>query len=194
MSTDKSDGTEPISIAAAFAELDSYREQRDENTYDVEAGLAELRKRVTGQTDADADAETSGQATIDVHPDLEVTESAITSAISPERATRNVAGSWELSWLPDRELTFAQALAGMEFDTLVSNSALANDTATYARLEQLAEQLDLTFIEALTRLAERITDQLNATSAPPPLPGMDLRRQLIDPRSALRTRIDDARR
>ncbi|AFU02884.1 hypothetical protein [Nocardia brasiliensis] len=192
MSTDSSDGTEPISIAAAFAELDSYREQRDENTYDVEAGLAELKKRVTGQTDSDA--ETSGEATSDVHPDLEVTDSAITSAISPERATRDETGSWKLSWLPDRELTFAQALAGMEFDTLVSNYELANDTAAQARLEHLATQLDLTVMEALTLLTERITDQMNAKSAPPPLPGTGLRRQLIDPRSALRTRTGDARR
>ncbi|WP_280392118.1 hypothetical protein [Nocardia brasiliensis] len=194
MSTDRSDGTEPISIAAAFAELDSYREQRDENTYDVEAGLTELKMRVTDRTDTAADAaETSGEANIAVHPDLEVTEWVMTSAVSPEKATRDETGSWVLSWLPDRELTFAQALAGMEFDRLAGNPELVQDTATHVRLEQLAEQLGLTVAEAVTRLAERITDQLNAKPSRPAFPGADLRRQLINPRSALRTRIGDAR-
>ncbi|MGW4848997.1 hypothetical protein [Nocardia brasiliensis] len=192
MSTDRSDGTEPISIAAAFAELDSYREQRDENTYDVEAGLTELKKRVVSTTDTAAD-EISGEANIAVHPDLEVTEWVMTSAVSPEQATRDETGSWVLSWLPDRELTFAQALAGMEFDSLAGNPELVHDTETHVRLEQLATQLGLTVAEAIIRLAERITDQLNVKSSPPALPGTDLRRQLINPRAALRTRIGDAR-
>ncbi|QBS43644.1 hypothetical protein [Nocardia sp. CS682] len=166
MSTEKGEGAEPISIAAAFAELDSYLEQRDANVYDVEAGLAELKKRVTGEIGAAADAETSADATIDVHPDIMVNDTVMVSAVSPESAFRRAGkDNWGLSWLPDRDLTFTQALAGMELDRLLSNPELAHDATTHARLDLLADQLGLPVAQAVTLLSERLVERMHADSS-----------------------------
>ncbi|WP_199856571.1 hypothetical protein [Nocardia suismassiliense] len=166
MSTDKGEGTEPISITAAFAELDGYLAQRDENVYDVEAGLAELKRRVTGKTGADVDTEPSEDATIDVHPDLMVNDTRMVSAVSPESASRREGtDSWMLSWLPDRELTFAEALAGMELDRLLSDPELAHDKSNHARLDLLADQLGLPVAQAIILLSERLVERMRADSS-----------------------------
>ncbi|MGN2639074.1 hypothetical protein ACTD5D_23510 [Nocardia takedensis] len=78
---------------------------------------------------------------------------------SPEFAYRGMGSGeriWQLSWLPDRPLTRAQALAGMELDELVSAPELVDDPVARAAIVDRAEVLDIGWEDAVILLAREI--------------------------------------
>jgi hypothetical protein len=96
---------------------------------------------------------------------LEITDSSITSDVTPEIA-RFVAtphgGAWVLSWLPDIALTREQAVSGMVLDETLSDphstdSELALELAAI-RADDLGIGLREIIIRLYTRIAERDRD------------------------------------
>lgn len=104
---------------------------------------------------------------------VHVTDSTMTSDVTPEFATRGRSAHhkpWRLSWWPDRPLTFEQALAGMELDELVSDPALVHDPMANALMQERAHRMGVVFAQALIRLAARMAARVAAAGeldAPP---------------------------
>ncbi|WP_069165726.1 hypothetical protein [Nocardia altamirensis] len=165
MSTDKNDrSSEPVPVTRAFTDLDGYLAERDAAyTYDTEAGLAELKRRVATESDAAAEPAPGSEGAGDsVHPSVQVTDAMMVSSVSPEFASRiaRQPDAWRLSWLPDRTLTFAQALAGMELDAILSDPEVASDEVAHGRAAVLADQLGIPWQHAVALLAQRMNQWL----------------------------------
>ncbi len=95
---------------------------------------------------------------------LHITTRMMISGVTPEsarRTTRSDEEVWRLSWLPDRELTRDQALAGMELDEMLSDLARVHDPALHAAAEIRAAALGLTVEQALILLATQILGRMN---------------------------------
>ncbi|MEU7143759.1 hypothetical protein ABZ942_30255 [Nocardia sp. NPDC046473] len=94
---------------------------------------------------------------------IDVTAWLMTSDRTPESAHR-VADStsevWRLSWLPDRELSREQALAGMELDELLGDPRAVDDPTALARMDGYASELGLTTTDAVLLIAQRMAARL----------------------------------
>ncbi|MGK8521360.1 hypothetical protein ACRS6B_07280 [Nocardia asteroides] len=105
---------------------------------------------------------------------LDITDSTITSDITPESA-RSLSFSgraWELSWLPTVVLTREQAVSGMVLDEMLSDpGTLASDLALELAAIRAAD-LGFTLRDVLIRLYARIAERDNENSgrAPTALP------------------------
>jgi len=109
---------------------------------------------------------------------IRVDRTSMTSEVSPERAARESRAGprcWRLSWLPDRWLSRRQALAGMEFDAILSTIDTVDDRIGFAMMELRADQLGMTVQEAATTLWERIVARRLVLHGPP---GPDVREWL----------------
>ncbi|PXX71084.1 hypothetical protein DFR70_101505 [Nocardia tenerifensis] len=94
---------------------------------------------------------------------IDVTDWSMISDRSPESAHRTAdsgAEAWRLSWLPDRRLTHAQALAGMRFDELAGDPLAVDNPAAQALMDGYAGELGLTTAQAILLLAERMVARL----------------------------------
>ncbi|MFI9402549.1 hypothetical protein [Nocardia sp. NPDC052316] len=94
---------------------------------------------------------------------IDVTAWSMTSDSTPESAHRTADSStevWRLSWLPDRQLTRAQARAGMELDELLGDPKAVDDPAAMVRLNNYASALGVTLTEAVVLLARRMAARL----------------------------------
>ncbi|GAA5051155.1 hypothetical protein [Nocardia callitridis] len=102
------------------------------------------------------------------------TEWTMTSDITPETAYRDLEGAapdtWRLSWLSDRRLTRAQALAGMELDELFSDPDGVHDRMVQAQLDIRADQLGMLRDQALIRLAKSMAERLSSDLPDGPTP------------------------
>ncbi|AYF78912.1 hypothetical protein D7D52_10730 [Nocardia yunnanensis] len=89
---------------------------------------------------------------------LETTHQTVTSDRTPERAFRTglSADSWQLSWLPDRLLTFEQARNGVVLDEILSDPAPADPEQALELAELLADDLGLTLREVVVLLWDRL--------------------------------------
>lgn len=90
---------------------------------------------------------------------IRITDWLMTSGISPEFAERVQTrhGSWwRLSWLPDRDLSFEQAYAGMAVDVTLSDPALVDDEPALARAAESVELLGLVWEQVVVLLATRV--------------------------------------
>ncbi|MEV0355132.1 hypothetical protein AB0H71_03625 [Nocardia sp. NPDC050697] len=88
---------------------------------------------------------------------IRVTDSHMTSEVSPEFAFRVMSGGkrpWRLSWCRDRALTAEQARAGMELDELVSDPALVDDPMAFALMQERAHRLGMVLAQAVVLLAK----------------------------------------
>ncbi|WP_063821672.1 hypothetical protein [Nocardia pneumoniae] len=121
---------------------------------------------------------------------IHTTEWTMTSDITPEAAYRDTdTDGWRLSWLPDRRLTRAQALAGMRLDELLSDPRMVHDRMTQARVDVYADELGILREHAVILLAKRMAARLEKELRPkgdptPPGPGTCGRRlltQTIEP-------------
>ncbi|WP_039798204.1 hypothetical protein [Nocardia araoensis] len=99
---------------------------------------------------------------------IHTTEWTMTSDITPESACRDTdaTDSWRLSWLPDRQLTRGQALAGMSLDELLSDPHVVHDRMTQARVEAYADQLGILRDHAVILLAKRMAARLGQELRP----------------------------
>lgn len=94
---------------------------------------------------------------------IHITDWLMTSGISPEFAERVQTrhGSWwRLSWLPDRDLSFEQAYAGMSVDQTLSDPALVYDETALARAAESVELLGLVWEQVVVLLANRVEARL----------------------------------
>ncbi|MET9026075.1 hypothetical protein ABZW96_10660 [Nocardia sp. NPDC004168] len=93
---------------------------------------------------------------------LDITDSIITSDITPEKAwllPLPSGAAWELSWLPSVSLTREQAMSGMVLDEILSDpGTLTNDLALELAAIHAAE-LGVTLRDVLIRLYIRITER-----------------------------------
>jgi hypothetical protein len=120
---------------------------------------------------------------------IHTTEWTMTSDITPESAYRDTdaTDSWRLSWLPDRRLTRAQALAGMSLDELLSDPHVVHDRMTQARVEVYADQLGILRDHAVILLAKAMAARLGRELGPkgdPAPPGRSARRgrtRIVEP-------------
>ncbi|MGW4065942.1 hypothetical protein [Nocardia grenadensis] len=90
---------------------------------------------------------------------IHITDWLMTSGISPEFAERVQTrhGSWwRLSWLPDRDLSFEQAYAGMSVDETLSDPGLVSDETALTRAAESVEQLGLVWEQVVVLLANRV--------------------------------------
>ncbi|MEV6324720.1 hypothetical protein AB0M45_26555 [Nocardia sp. NPDC051787] len=99
---------------------------------------------------------------------IHTTEWTMTSDITPEAAFRDTdtADGWHLSWLPDRQLTRAQALAGMRLDELLSDPHMVHDRMTQARVDVYADELGILREQAVILLAKRMAARLEKELRP----------------------------
>lgn len=99
---------------------------------------------------------------------IHATEWTMTSDVTPEAAYRDTdtADGWRLSWLPDRQLTRAQALAGMRLDELLSDPRMVNDRMTQARVDVYADELGILREHAVILLAKRMAARLEKQLRP----------------------------
>ncbi|MFF2557595.1 hypothetical protein ACFVUS_41820 [Nocardia sp. NPDC058058] len=90
----------------------------------------------------------------------------ITSDVTPEIALRSTTSEheWELSWLPDRPLSFEQAVSGMVLDEILSDPALADGELALELAAIRAGELGTTLREVVLRLSIRMAqrDQLRS--------------------------------
>lgn len=94
---------------------------------------------------------------------IHITDWLMTSGISPEFAERVQTrhGSWwRLSWLPDRDLSFEQAYAGMAVDETLSDPALVYDETALARAVESVDLLGLVWEQVVVLLANRVEARL----------------------------------
>ncbi|MFE7745324.1 hypothetical protein [Nocardia sp. NPDC057455] len=106
---------------------------------------------------------------------LDITDSIITSDITPENARLlpyTSGASWELSWLPSVVLTREQAVSGMALDEILSDPGTLTSDLALELAALHAAQLGLTLRDVLIRLYVRITERDNEAScrAHTPLP------------------------
>ncbi|MFD4458784.1 hypothetical protein [Nocardia sp. NPDC058480] len=89
---------------------------------------------------------------------IHLTPDDMRSTRSPEYAVRVVADSetWQLSWLPERELTREQAYAGMLLDELISDAAATHDRMAHAQISAYADTLGIVWEQAIIRLYKRM--------------------------------------
>ncbi|WP_330255555.1 hypothetical protein OG874_13930 [Nocardia sp. NBC_00565] len=94
---------------------------------------------------------------------VKATEWTMISDISPESAYRAGgpgAAVWRLSWLPDRRLTRAQAIAGMELDEILSDPDIVHDRRAHAEAGDRADTLGIIWEHAVILLSKRIMARL----------------------------------
>ncbi|WP_191094467.1 hypothetical protein [Nocardia colli] len=144
----------PIPISDMFDELNLLLEQNlPEYRYDIDAGFERFKATVAA---VDPPPRRRGQPN-PRSATLMVDDRQITSSITPESAHYDPgAGGWRLSWLPDRQLTREQALAGMQLDELLSDPEAAADPQLMAHANELALQLDLLVAQAVILLTKRL--------------------------------------
>ncbi|QBS39010.1 hypothetical protein [Nocardia sp. CS682] len=102
---------------------------------------------------------------------IDVTAWSMTSDRTPESAHRAADSSmevWQLSWLPDRQLTRDQARAGMELDELLGDPKAVDDPAAMVRMTNYASALGVTLTEAVVLLARRMAARLAPPAEPAP--------------------------
>ncbi|WP_410873167.1 hypothetical protein [Nocardia sp. A7] len=89
---------------------------------------------------------------------IHLTPDDMRSTRSPEYAVRVVADPelWQLSWLPERELTRAQAHAGMLLDELISDVTATHDRMSHAQISAYADTLGIVWEQAIIRLYKRM--------------------------------------
>ncbi|MFG3616314.1 hypothetical protein [Nocardia sp. NPDC047654] len=98
---------------------------------------------------------------------LDITDSIITSDISPETARLLPSSSgtaWELSWLPSVALTRDQAVSGMVLDEMLSDPGTLTSDLELELAALHAAELGVTLREVLIRLYVRITERDNEAS------------------------------
>ncbi|WP_194853025.1 hypothetical protein [Nocardia sp. SYP-A9097] len=85
----------------------------------------------------------------------------ITSDVTPEIALRSTTSEqdWELSWLPDRKLTFEQAVSGMVLDEILSDPAPADGEIALELAAIRAGELGTTLREVVVRLSIRVAQR-----------------------------------
>ncbi|MGN2641165.1 hypothetical protein ACTD5D_34385 [Nocardia takedensis] len=94
---------------------------------------------------------------------IHATDWTITSETTPEWAYRVTEGDgdvWRLTWLPDRSLTREQAMAGMEFDEIVSVLGSVDDRFAQATARRCADRLGILWEHALILLWKRMQGRL----------------------------------
>lgn len=100
---------------------------------------------------------------------LDITDSIITSDITPENArllSISPGEAWELSWLPTVALTREQAVNGMVLDELLSDpGTAANDLALEVAAIRAAE-LGISLRDVLLRLYLRIAQRDQDSARP----------------------------
>ncbi|MEU1998990.1 hypothetical protein ABZ511_31540 [Nocardia gamkensis] len=98
---------------------------------------------------------------------LDITDSIITSDISPEIArlvSSSSGAAWELSWLPSVVLTRGQAVTGMVLDEMLSDPGTLTSDLALELAAMHAAELGVTLREVLIRLYVRITERDNEAS------------------------------
>ncbi|MGY4101224.1 hypothetical protein ACW2Q0_16940 [Nocardia sp. R16R-3T] len=92
------------------------------------------------------------------------TDWTMISDISPESAYRDTgskAAVWRLSWLPGRQLTRQQAMAGMELDEILSDPDIVHDRHAHADAAILADTVGIIWEQAVILLSKRILARLD---------------------------------
>ncbi|MFJ4653518.1 hypothetical protein ACIP5Y_19815 [Nocardia sp. NPDC088792] len=91
---------------------------------------------------------------------LEITDQDISGSRTPEFAFRTPGHGdvreWQLSWLPGRRLTRAQALHGMVLDNIICDPDLSADPEAIDFASAAAADLDLTLAEASLAITEGV--------------------------------------
>lgn len=106
---------------------------------------------------------------------LDITDSIITSDITPENArllSISTGEAWELSWLPTVTLTREQAVNGMVLDELLSDPGTAASDLALEVATIRAAELGISLRDVLLRLYLRIAqrDEDSARHPHTPLP------------------------
>ncbi|WP_040785221.1 hypothetical protein [Nocardia pneumoniae] len=106
---------------------------------------------------------------------LDITDSIITSDITPENARLlpiPPGEAWELSWLPTVALTREQAVNGMALDELLSDPGTADNDLALEVAALRAAELGISLRDVLLRLYLRIAerDQDSARQPHTPIP------------------------
>jgi hypothetical protein len=94
---------------------------------------------------------------------IHATEWTIISDLSPESAYREISPGtrvWRLSWLPDRRLTWEQAMAGMELDEILSDPDVVHDRRAHADASARADTLGIIWEHAVILLSKRMMARL----------------------------------
>jgi hypothetical protein len=98
---------------------------------------------------------------------VEATEWTMISDITPESAYRETGAGdaiWRLSWLPERRLTRAQALAGMKLDEILSDPDAVHDRRMHAEAALLADTVGIIWEQAVILLYKRMIARLRVRS------------------------------